>query len=84
MTTTEKTIHLAEGLYEARETMRQLLGDDYKPSMRLLAESMLKAANAKPENILSVAITACKVCNPTGMQALATLAAAVEMIEPTP
>lgn len=84
MNAPQKTIQLAADLYKARDAMRQLLGEDYKPSMKLLADSMLKAANAKPEDILSVAIAACKVCNPTGIQALATLAAAVELIEPTP
>lgn len=84
MNTTPNPIQLAADLYKARDAMRQLLGDDYKPRMKLLADSMLKAANAQPDDILIVAIAACKACNATGIQAIATLAAAVELIEPTP
>lgn len=84
MTTQSNPVRLAADLYRARDAMQKLLGDDYKPRMKQIADSLLTAANAKPEEILTVAIAACKVCNPTGIQALATLAAAVELIEPTP
>lgn len=80
---TKNPVTLAADLYKIRDTVKTLLGDQYKPTMTMLATTLMQSAKCGPEDILSAAIAAVKVCKPDPMQSLMTLACAVETLEPS-
>jgi hypothetical protein len=83
MTHIANPVTLTAELYQARDAAKQYLGAEYRQHMETLADSLLKSTKTESKNILDAAIAACKVLNLTGWQAVCTLAAAVEVLEPS-
>lgn len=84
MTATEKQVQIAATLYEMRDKARRLLGDKYKPCMAELGRILQDTARETGRGVLETAIDVCKRRNLVGMDVMLTMAAAVELTEPTP
>lgn len=84
MTDTEKDVQMAAKLYEMRDKARRLLGDKYKPCMAELGRILQDTSRETGRNVLETAIDVCKRRNLVGMDVMLTMAAAVELTEPTP
>ena len=77
---TEKQVRIAAQLYDARDTVRRLLGEHYRRRMRDIGDQLTQIAADRP--LLSVAGEVAKGA-PNAWDQLLVLAAAVEMVEPT-
>ena len=84
MTSTEKDVQMAAKLYEMRDKARRLLGDKYKPCMAELGRILQDTARETGGGVLETAIDVCKRRNLVGMDVMLTMAAVVELTEPTP
>lgn len=84
MTATEKQVKIAANLYEMRDKARRLLGDKYKPCMAELGRILQNTARETGRGTLETALDICKRRNLVGMDVMLTMAAAVELTEPTP
>lgn len=85
MNPSEKQIRTAAKMYEARDTVRLLLGDRYPATMKKLGAELSRMAVDTGEDVLSVALALCKAATNAGKAgaALQILAAAVELSEPS-
>ena len=81
--TTESQIKMAAQLYEMRDKAKMLLGDKYKRHMAMLGKILKDISRQKNKPVLSVAIDHCKNRELTGIEFLFTMAAAVEIEEPS-
>lgn len=81
--TTESQIKMAAQLYDMRDKAKMLLGDKYKGHMETLGKILKDIPRQKDKAVLSVAIDLCKKHELAGMEFLFTLAAAVELEEPS-
>lgn len=81
--TTESQIKMAAQLYDMRDKAKMLLGDKYKGHMEMLGRILKDISRQKNKPVLAVAIDHCKKRELTGMEFLFTMAAAVELEEPT-
>lgn len=81
MSATEKQVRLAAQLYQARDSVRRLLGDKYAVRMAELGASLQRLATARNSSVLKEAISAARAVS--GMDSLLILAAAVEHTEPS-
>ena len=83
--TMESKIRLAAKLYEARETAKTLLGDKYAERMKEGADLLKQAEQETGKNPIAIATFLAKKCEEEGRPfgAVAILAAAVEMLEPS-
>lgn len=78
----EKRVKLAAKLYEARDTIRTLLGDRYRPEMKRIGEYLMAMATQSGTTELKAALEVAKRC--AGPHAgMKVLAAAVELVEPS-
>jgi hypothetical protein len=84
MKATEKQLTMAVQLYDMRDKARRLLGDKYKPHMAELGKILKMTADRDKRSVLSVATEISKKGNLIGMDLLLVMAAAVELMEPTP
>jgi hypothetical protein len=84
MKATEKQLTIAVQLYDMRNKARRLLGDKYKPHMAELGKILKMTADRDKRSVLSVATEISKKRNLIGMDLLMVMAAAVELMEPTP
>jgi hypothetical protein len=84
MKATEKQVAMAAQLYDMRDKARRLLGDKYKPHMAELGKILKMTADRDKRSVLSVATEISKKRNLIGMDLLMVMAAAVELMEPTP
>jgi hypothetical protein len=84
MKATEKQLTIAVQLYDMRDKARRLLGDKYKPHMAELGKILKMTADRDKRSVLSVAAEISKKRNLIGMDLLMVMAAAVELMEPTP
>ena len=84
MNATEQQVQIAATLYEMRDKARRLLGDKYKPCMAELGRILQDTARETGSGVLETAIDVCKRRNLVGMDVMLTMAAAVELTEPTP
>lgn len=80
-TATEQQVRLAAQLYQARDSVRRLLGDKYAVRMAELGASLQRLAAARNSSVLKEAISAARAVS--GMDSLLILAAAVEHTEPS-
>ncbi len=83
-TPTETHVRLAAKLYEARNTVRLLLADKYRARMTELGKILQQAADSSGESVVEVATDLVKRAHLRGFEALTLMAAAVELVEPTP
>ncbi len=86
---TEQQITIAAKLYVVRDQVRRLLGSRYHAKMAEIGDILTRAARARDMDVLSVANHVTQHMNRThgvdaGPEILLILAAAVELIEPTP
>ncbi len=80
----EKHVQITAQLYDIRAKMRRLLGEEYPARMAGIGKIISAVAAAGGTSELQAAI---KICNDPELLALdriAVLAAAVELVEPTP
>ena len=84
MTDAAEKIQLAAQLYDMRDRARRLLGDRYAASMAELGRILTMTAERDGKDVLSVAIGICEKRELIGMDKILTLAAAVELTEPSP
>lgn len=84
MQATEQQVSMAAQLYDMRDKARRLLGDKYKPHMAELGKILRMTADRDKKSILAVATEVCKKRELIGMDMLMIMAAAVEIVEPTP
>lgn len=82
MTPTQQQIQMAAQLYEARDAARTILGPKFAPLMTRLGQDLTTLATARGKEPLSVAIQAGRALG-GGMDAILSLAAAVELAEPS-
>lgn len=86
MDASEKQVRIAARLYEARDAMRSILGDGYKAEMTRYGAAVSVCADLKKCGLIEAATAMAQAAinehNPTA--AIAILAAAVELTEPTP
>ena len=80
-TATDQQVRLAAQLYQARDSVRRLLGDKYAVRMAELGASLQRLAAARNSSVLKEAISAARAVS--GMDSLLILAAAVEHTEPS-
>jgi hypothetical protein len=80
----QNIVQLAAQLYDMRDKARRLLGDKYKPHMAELGKILRMTAERDKKSILAVAIEVCKKRELIGMDMMMIMAAAVEIVEPTP
>lgn len=83
MTATAQQVQLAAKLYEARDTMRRLLGERYAARMAELGGVLKKVAARDSVSEIQAAQVVIKAIDAQGYDALQLLAAAVELVEPT-
>jgi len=83
--TMETKIRIAARLYEARDTVRCLLGDKYASQMAEGGKLLSSVAAKRGENVLKVATQLASACEKQDrpFAAVAILAAAVELLEPS-
>lgn len=83
---TEKRVRIAARLYEARDVTRRLLGDRYADRMKEYSAVVAEVANSKQIDVLSAARQIAEAQTKAGneLSAMMVVAAAIEMIEPTP
>lgn len=81
--TTEDKVKMAAQLYDMRDKAKRLLGDKYKGHMELLGKVLKDIAHQRKKDVLSVAIDHCKNRELAGIEFLLTMAAAVELVEPS-
>ena len=81
--TSEAKVKMAAQLYDMRDKAKRLLGDKYKGHMELLGKVLKDIAYRRKQEVLSVAIEHCKNRELTGIEFLLTMAAAVEIMEPS-
>ena len=81
--TTESQVKMVAQLYDMRDKAKMLLGDKYKGHMAMLGKILTDIARQKSKPVLSVAIDHCKKRELTGIEFLFTMAAAVELEEPS-
>ena len=81
--TTESQIKIAAQLYDMRDKAKMLLGDKYKSYMEMLGKILKDISRQKNKPVLAVAIDHCKKRELTGIEFLFTMAAAVELEEPS-
>lgn len=84
MTATEQQIRIASKLYECRDAARTLLGERYKGRMAELGAVLTRIAEGRKVSVLRAAQDAAKAVVGDGMTQIQILAAAVELVEPTP
>ena len=84
MSATQKQVQMAAQLYDMREKARRLLGDRYKSHMAELGRILAMTAERDKKSVLAVATEVAKKRNLIGMDLLLVMAAAVELMEPTP
>ena len=84
MQATEQQVSMAVQLYDMRDKARRLLGDKYKPHMAELGKILRMTADRDKKSILEIATEVCKKRELIGMDMLMIMAAAVEIVEPTP
>ena len=82
--TDEKNIRMAADLYRMRDKAKMLLGDKYKPHMAELGKIISAWALRDKKSYLEVVIAHCKKKDMQGMELIFTMAAAVELAEPSP
>jgi len=80
----EKQVRIAADLYRMRDTARRLLGDKYKPYMDELGKIIADIAMRNKTGTIEAAIAHCKKRQLVGMELMLTMAAVVELAEPTP
>ena len=79
MIATEQQVRLAAQLYQARDSVRRLLGDKYALRMAELGAGLQRLATVRNSSVLKEAISAARTVS--GMDSLLILAAAVEHTE---
>jgi hypothetical protein len=80
----EQQVKMAARLYEARDTIRRLLGDRYAAVLEPYKVMLQKVMTMNGCDEIAAALwTARRVERTDGMEIIKILAAAVEMIEPT-
>ncbi|WP_294636581.1 hypothetical protein [uncultured Aquabacterium sp.] len=84
MNATQQQVQMAAKLYELRDRARTLLGERYKPHMAELGKILKATADRDGKNVLIVAKEVCTKRDLIGMDMLMVMAAAVELVEPTP
>lgn len=84
MRTPENTPRLAADLYVLRERARGLLGARYKDYMAELGRILTATAERDRKPVLVVAAEIAKKRSLIGMDLLLVMAAAVELVEPSP
>ena len=84
MQATEKQVKMAAELYGMRDKARRLLGDKYKSHMAELGKILTMTAQRDKKEPLAVAIEVAKKRELIGMDLMLVMAAAVELVEPTP
>lgn len=84
MNATQQQVQMAAKLYELRDRARTLLGERYKPHMAELGKILKATADRDGKNVLIVAKEVCAKRDLMGMDMLMVMAAAVELVEPTP
>lgn len=80
---TERHVRIAADLYKARDTARRMCGEKYSANMAEIGGVLKEIARARGVDVLVAATDAAKDGR-TGFDAWMILAAAVELIEPTP
>jgi hypothetical protein len=78
----EQRARLAATMYECRDAARSLLGDRYAARMAEIGKAIDAISTAR--RIGTVAAATLMARNLDGMNALQVIAAAVELVEPTP
>ncbi|MDQ2139551.1 hypothetical protein RBI14_15405 [Alcaligenaceae bacterium B3P038] len=78
----QRSVKLAAQLYEVRDAARFLYGNDYGEVMRKAGEVIQKRADSTRTDVLATAIEMAKGMD--GGCVLVIMAAAVELIEPSP
>lgn len=81
MHVTEQQVTIAAGLYEMRDTARQLLGVCYKQRMAEIGQQLKTTAEQNKQSVLEAAIEACRGASP--LFAIYIVSAAVELLEPS-
>lgn len=82
---TEKLVRIAARLYEARQVARDVWGDSFKATAARIGAEIQRYADAEGRaDILAVAADIIRAQGHQGFDALGILAAAVELVEPTP
>lgn len=84
MTATAQQVQMAAKLYEARDAMRRMLGERYAARMAELGGVLKKVSARDSVNEIQAAQVVIKAIDAQGYDALQLLAAAVELVEPTP
>lgn len=86
MSTTEKTVRMAATLYEIRDATRRLLGDKYPAKMAEMGKVVAQFAKMHGTNELAAAQWMVDQLEMRGndVTTMLVLAAAVELIEPSP
>ena len=84
MQATEQQVQMAAKLYEMRDRARRLLGEKYKPHMAELGRILTMTSQRDGKPVLVVATEVAKKRELIGMDLMMVMAAAVELIEPSP
>ena len=84
MQATGKQVTMAAELYGMRDMARRLLGDKYPSHMAELGKILTMTAQRDKKEPLAVAIEVAKKRELIGMDLMLVMAAAVELVEPTP
>ena len=80
---TEDKVKMAAQMYDMRDKAKRLLGDKYKGHMALLGKVITDIAKQRKQDVLNVTIDHCKTRELTGIEFLLTMAACVELMEPS-
>lgn len=84
MNATQQQVQMAAKLYELRDRARTLLGERYKPHMTELGKILQATADRDGKSVIVVAKEVCTKRDLIGMDMMMVMAAAVELVEPTP
>ena len=79
----EKMVKMAAQMYDMRDKAKRLLGDKYKWHMAELGKILTMISDRDKKGVLVTAIDHCKKRNLVGMELWLTIAAAVELVEPS-
>jgi len=84
MSATEQQVRIAAQLYSVRDAVRRSLGTKYAEKMRSYETVIRAVASQREIDELAAATAIVKEAKLDGFAALFVLAAAVELVEPTP
>jgi hypothetical protein len=80
----ERHVRMAARLYKLRDTARQLLGNKYHERTRDLGVILQQTADKRCCSVVEVATEVCRDSHLHGIEEMLVMAAAVEVVDPSP